>query len=132
MSETIISSVILCPNPMCKYTNPLKSKFCMQCGSPLADAANDGKKVKIVVLENQKVLQEFSLTDKSIVGKSGDISVKGADFSENICEFKMDGEKVFLNVMSENVFVKANINKTLELVSGTEIKIGDKTFRVEM
>ena len=67
MSDTIISSVILCPNPMCKYTNPLKSKFCMQCGSPLADAANDGKKVKIVVLENQKVLQEFSLADKSIV-----------------------------------------------------------------
>jgi len=104
----------------------------MQCGSPLADAANDGKKVKIVVLEDQSVLQEFFLTDKSIVGKSGDISVKGADFSENICEFKIDGEKVFLNVMSENVFVKANINKTLELVSGTEIKIGDKTFRVEM
>ena len=44
----------------------------------------------------------------------------------------MDGEKVFLNITSENVFVKANINKTLELVSGTEIKIGDKTFRVEM
>jgi len=90
------------------------------------------KKVKIVVLENQKVLQEFSLADKSIVGKGGDIAIKGADFSENICEFKMDGEKVFLNITSENVFVKANINKTLELVSGTEIKIGDKTFRVEM
>ena len=130
MSDTIISSVFLCPK--CKYTNPIKSKFCMQCGSSLSEVEKNAKKARIVVLENESVLQEFSLTDKSIIGKTGDISIEGADFSENICEFTMDGGKVFLNITSENVFVRANINKALELPSGSEIKIGDKTFRVEI
>ncbi len=131
MSDTVISSVFICPK--CKYTNPSKSKFCMQCGSPLlSDAAKNVKKARISALENGKVQQEFAVTEKSRLGKGADISVKGADFSENICEFKFDGEKILLHVLSDGVFIKANINNTLELVSGTELKIGDKVFRVEI
>jgi hypothetical protein len=131
MSETVISSVFICPK--CKYTNPSKSKFCMQCGNPLSsENTNTAKKPKIVLVENGKPKKDFLLSEKVKIGKGNDIDIKGSDFSENICEIKIEGEKIFLNVLVDEVFIKANTNKPLELNSGSEIRIGDNLFRVEI
>jgi|JI10StandDraft_1071094.scaffolds.fasta_scaffold00776_7 hypothetical protein len=131
MSETVISSVFICPK--CKYTNPSKSKFCMQCGNPLSsENTNIAKKPKIVLVENGKPKKDFLLSEKVKIGKGNDIDIKGSDFSENICEIKIEGEKIFLNVLVDEVFIKANTNKPLELNSGSEIRIGDNLFRVEI
>lgn len=131
MSETVISSVFICPK--CKYTNPSKSKFCMQCGNPLSsENTNTPKKPKIVLVENGKPKKDFLLSDKVKIGKGNDIDIKGSNFSENICEIKIEGEKIFLNVSEDGVFIKANTNIPLELNSGSEIRIGDNIFRVEI
>lgn len=131
MSETVISSVFICPK--CKYTNPSKSKFCMQCGNPLSsENTNTAKKPKIVLVENGKPKKDFLLSEKVKIGKGNDIDIKGSDFSESICEIKIEGEKIFLNVLVDGVFIKANTNKPLELNSGSEIRIGDNLFRVEI
>ena len=131
MSETVISSVFICPK--CKYTNPSKSKFCMQCGNPLSsENTNTAKKPKIVLVENGKPKKDFLLSEKVKIGKGNDIDIKGSDFSESICEIKIEGEKILLNVLVDGVFIKANTNKPLELNSGSEIRIGDNLFRVEI
>lgn len=131
MSETVISSVFICPK--CKYTNPSKSKFCMQCGNPLSsENTNTSKKPKLILIENGKPKKEILISDNEKIGKGNDIDIKGSNFSENICEIKIDGEKIFLNILVDEVFIKANANKPLELSSGSEIKIGDNTFRVEI
>lgn len=130
MSETVISSVFICPK--CKYTNPSKSKFCMQCGNPLSDAAKQTKKPKLLLLNNSNVESEFVIDAKSVLGKGGDISVKGADFAGNICEFKVEGDRLILQAFTEDVFLQANKNKPLELAHGTILKIGDKIFKVDI
>ena len=105
----------------------------MQCGNPLSqDNATNVKKVQLNLIENNKTIKEFSISDKSKIGKGNDIDLKGADFSENICEFKFEGDKIFLHVLADGVFVKANVNKALEVSSGSELKIGDKTFKIEI
>ncbi len=130
MSETIISSVIICPK--CKYTNPGKSKFCMQCGSPLADVVKNEKMAKLVLLDKGKSSQEFIINKKTILGKSGDIDVSGADFSKSICEFSLVGDKLSIKILQDGVFLKVNSGNTLELETGSELKIGDRIFRVEI
>lgn len=130
MSDTVISTVFICPK--CKYTNPSKSKFCMQCGSPLADTIKQTKKVKLSLLQNGKVEKDFAIEGKASIGKGGDISVSGADYASNICDIEFDGEKFLLKANQSGVFVEANINITLELPAGSSFKIGDKVFRVEI
>lgn len=130
MSDTVISTVFICPK--CKYTNPSKSKFCMQCGSPLADTIRQTKKAKLSVLQSGKVFQEYIIEDEAIVGKGGDIAVGGADYAANICDIQFDGEKFLLKVGQPGVFTEANMDKTLEISSGSSFRIGDKEFRVEI
>jgi hypothetical protein len=130
MSDTVISTVFICPK--CKYTNPSKSKFCMQCGSPLADTIKQTKKAKLSLLQNGKVEKEFAVEGKASLGKGGDISVSGADYAPNICEIEFDGEKIFIKANQAGVFVEANTDITVELLTGSSFKIGDILFRVEI
>lgn len=129
MSDTIISSVIICPK--CKYTNPSKSKFCMQCGSPLEDSVKTAKSMKLVLVGSKKEMQEFPIEKKTSLGKGADISLKGADFSNNICEISPHGDMLSLKVLEDGVFIKVKIGENLELAPGSELRIGDKLFRVE-
>jgi RNA polymerase subunit RPABC4/transcription elongation factor Spt4 len=129
MSDTVISSVFICPK--CKYTNPNKSRFCMQCGTSLADTSKESQLAKLIQKEKGKVVKEFPITEKTTLGKGGDISIEGADFSKNICEFKLEKDKLILKVLADGVFLKVNPDQTLDLEKGAELKIGDKTFSVE-
>ncbi|MBK8394121.1 MAG: zinc ribbon domain-containing protein [Leptospiraceae bacterium] len=129
MSDTVISSVFICPK--CKYTNPQKSKFCMQCGTPLSNISNPSQTGKLILIENGSDTNEFSITEKTILGKGNDISVEGADFSKNICEFHLSNGKLQIKTFQNGVYLKLNEGASVSLESGSELKIGNKHFRVE-
>jgi len=104
----------------------------MQCGSPLSDATKQTKKPKLILLNDSKVEKEFTIESKSIIGKGGDISVDGANFKDNLAELKLDGDRLVLTAMSNDVFMQIAANKPLELANGTILKIGDKVFKVDL
>ena len=129
MSETVISSVFICPK--CKYTNPSKSKFCMQCGTPLAGSSKESKTGKIILVEKGVPKKEFPISEKLVVGKENDIAIEGADFAKNICEFNLVNDKMTMKIFKEGVYLKVATDSTIELQNGSELIIGNRVFRVE-
>ena len=76
---------------------------------------------------------------KAVTNSCGDcdhIFERSAEFDSDQVLLDIDPElriaKIFLNVLVDEVFIKANTNKPLELNSGSEIRIGDNLFRVEI
>lgn len=129
MSETVISSVFICPK--CKYTNPSKSKFCMQCGTPLSGTSKEIKTGKIILVEKGVPKKEFSISEKLVIGKENDISIEGADFAKNICEFNLSNDTMSIKILKDGVYLKVATDSTIELQNGSELIVGNKIFRVE-
>lgn len=133
MGNTVISSVKVCQS--CKYTNPEKSKFCMQCGSPLTQSGEASKKVKLIQVDSGKEIAVIEFDSVINIGKTtGDVKIKSLNGTGAACELALKGDMVTItSAGNENkLFIEAEPGKSIDLSSGKEFILGNTRFKVEL
>ncbi|MCB1157697.1 MAG: zinc ribbon domain-containing protein [Leptospiraceae bacterium] len=112
--------------PSCKYIVSEGSKFCTQCGSPLATQ----KTFKLIDIATQ---EEFIIKDNDTLGTTGDIPLSEKNLAEKAVQFSIQKEVLKLKSLSEHsgVFIELPINTEYELKKNMFIKIGDRVFRFD-
>lgn len=127
MNETIFSSINACPN--CKYTNPEKAKFCMQCGKPIESTEDKSHRILKIFDENGALLSETKFnSDLELGGKSG-LKIPGQPKEEMIGKLTYEGKKFFLTPeIDSKVYVEATNSKQIEISIGQGFIINGNLF----
>ena len=127
MSDTIISSMVICPK--CKNSSPEGSKFCMHCGASL-EGISDKKNIKLIQLNSKTKKQVLIESNYKFNDKSSDF--EGLESDSNKIEIKIDNNLIkIIDNSKSGVFLRIPPKSQVDLKSGDELYINGNLFKVE-